>query len=598
MGRTLGALLAMAGALGCGRSMFYDCRVTISPAALELGTTAPGTSVTKQVTISSESTGACYLSGLTIAAGSDPGFSLASPTLGSFFVQPGSPVSLTVAFDPAAGPPYDRKGTLSFATTDPDRPSVSIPLTGGLPHCSLGVTPAKLDLGTATLGTPTQGQVTLTNDGGVSCDVSGIAIEDGGDPGFSAPGPGSLTVGPGASARIGVAFEAQASAAPFSRSATLAFSTGDPEAPSATVALEAELPRCQLAVSPSTLSFGNVLLNGSASGAVTLSNDGGVACDVTAIALASGTDPDFTLPAAQALDLSVAPGGSARIAVDFTDLSGDTPPLLRQGTLAFETGDPITPSAQVPLSAYVNTVCVEASRWIYTVESNGTFARFDPNTLSFTDVGTLSCPAQGGASPFSMAVDQNAVAWVEYTDGELFQVDTGSAACQATSFVPNQQGVKVFGMSFVFQPTTGQDTLYVAGAGPQWSTSTDLATIAFPSLTLTTIGPVALGGGELAGTGDGELWDFVPSFDSTTGISTMSQLDPATAATLLSWQFPQTAVSGGFATKFYGGSFWVFLGSSIFEIDRATGVLSTAVADSGRDVVGAGVSTCAPVQGP
>ncbi len=591
----LGAALGLAS--GCGRSMIYDCVLEVSPTSLDFGTSAPdGGTMTHQVTVSTAGTGACYLSGVGIAPGGDPGFSVTNPTTASFFVQPGSPVEIQVAFAPEPGAPYVRHATLAFQATDRDRQSVSIPLSGALPKCTLSVAPASIDLGMATLGSPTHLDLTLSNDGGMACDVTGIGISAGSDPGFDSPGPTSLSVAPGGAARLPVTFEADQSSPPYVRKGTLTFQTGDPASPSASVPLTAQVPKCSLGVSPSSLSFGNVLLNGKASGNVTLSNDGGVACDVTSIALESGSDPDFSLPATQ--PLTVAPGASAQIPVDFADLSGGTPPLLRQGTLSFATGDPSAPSAAVPLSAYVSTICTEASRWIYTVESNGTFARFDPDLLTFTDLGTLSCPAQPGAAPFSMAVDQNAVAWVIYTSGELFQVDTQTAVCQPTAFVPDQAGVKLFGMSFVFQPTTGQDTLYVAGGGAAWGTSNDLATIAFPSLTLSTIAPVSLGSGELAGTGDGELWDFIPAFDGTTGISILAQLDPTNASALQTFELPQITASGGFATKFYGGAFWIFLGPSVYEVQRATGVVTTAIVDSGRDVVGAGVSTCAPIQGP
>jgi hypothetical protein len=48
--------------------------------------------------------------------------------------------------------------------------------------------------------------------------------------------------------------------------------------------------------------------------------------------------------------------------------------------------------------------------------------------------------------------------------------------------------------------------------------------------------------------------------------------------------------------KFWGGSFWIFTGAQVYQVDRSTGFLSVAVSDGGPFVVGAGVSTCAPLQ--
>jgi hypothetical protein len=281
------------------------------------------------------------------------------------------------------------------------------------------------------------------------------------------------------------------------------------------------------------------------------------------------------------------------VSVTFNDLSGATPPLLRQGTLDFETGDPLNPTAEVPLEAYVNIACAP-TQWIYTVDEVGKFARFDPVSLTFTDLGTLSCPTQFDGTPASMAVDQNGVAWVIYSSGELFQVDTTTVACQSTSFARDQSGFLDFGMSFVFQPATGMDTLYVVGWESHGDTSDDLATISFPSLVLTPIAPVSLGEGELAGTGDGELWDFIPG---PGGGAVFVQLDPATANVLATLPLPNIdAFDQSYATKFWGGSFWIFVGSQVYEVPRATGVASLLIANDGYEIVGAGVSTCAPVQ--
>ncbi len=82
------------------------------------------------------------------------------------------------------------------------------------------------------------------------------------------------------------------------------------------------------------------------------------------------------------------------ISVTFSDLSGASPPFFRTGTLDFSTGDTANPTAEVPLEAYVNVACVAASQWIYTVdETESLLSRFDPATLTFTDIGVLSCPA-------------------------------------------------------------------------------------------------------------------------------------------------------------------------------------------------------------
>src|SRR5687768_14194250 len=73
--------------------------------------------------------------------------------------------------------------------------------------------------------------------------------------------------------------------------------------------------------------------------------------------------------------------------------------------------------------------CSEEAKAVYVVDQNNTLSRFDPPTKNFTDLGRLACPASFGASPFSMGIDRTAVAWVLYSSGELFRVDTTSLNC-------------------------------------------------------------------------------------------------------------------------------------------------------------------------
>jgi hypothetical protein len=343
------------------------------------------------------------------------------------------------------------------------------------------------------------------------------------------------------------------------------------------------------------VNFGDVILNTTASRAVTLVNQGSDACQVSSVAFTPSTDPGFTIDPSQAPAFTVAAAASQVISFSFGAFDS-TPPHVRTGTLVLHTGDARAPTATIPLTVTITTVCSQASQWIYTVDSyTSMFSRFDPATLTFTDITVLDCPSAG--SPFSMAVDQHAVAWVVYNDGNLFKVDTATGACEATSFVPEQHGIADFGMGFVFQPSTGVDTLYVAGDSTDTSTP-ELATVAFPSLVVTPVGTLAAGDAELTGTGDGGLWGFVPAGlgPNPDDPAVLVQIDPASGATLASFAYPTLPTFTDWAVKFWGGSFWIFLDSSVWVVARETPqTITNVIADTGRHIVGAGVSTCAPI---
>ena len=324
-----------------------------------------------------------------------------------------------------------------------------------------------------------------------------------------------------------------------------------------------------------------------------------MACEVSGLALEAGTDPNFTL-LPQPTTFTVAAGSSASVALTFSGRDS-APPHLREGHLVFRSNDAVAPQGRVPLSAYINTLCTEAGQFIYTVDNDGRFSRFDPRTLGYLDIAPLRCPTS--ASPFSMNVDQNAIAWVIFSDGNLFRVDTANGACTATAYQPNQSGFFTFGMGSAFDSSTGADTLYLAGLSSASGAQTSpLGSLAFPSLTVTALGTINQTSAELAGTGDGQLWAFSPA---GTGPALLSRVDRTTGSTLERYQLPTVTSVGGWAIKFFGGAFYLFIGSDIWKVERSSldptrinpvtppvRVLITA----GRDIVGAGVSTCAPVQ--
>jgi hypothetical protein len=157
-----------------------------------------------------------------------------------------------------------------------------------------------------------------------------------------------------------------------------------------------------------------------------------------------------------------------------------------------------------------------------------------------TLVGDVVCPT--AADPYSIAVDRSAQAWVVYTDGKLYKVDTATAACTATAFVAGQHGFTSFSMAFAADTPGGDtETLYASGSGVSGSQA-GLATIDRSTLTLTPVGdyvaspsgsapitpPVYLAGGADAKLGGGFLLNknyYIGHFDPTNAhvISTLNE---------------------------------------------------------------------------
>ena len=247
------------------------------------------------------------------------------------------------------------------------------------------------------------------------------------------------------------------------------------------------------------------------------------------------------------------------------------------------------------------SACSVESQFVYVLDSEAKLYKFDPPALTFTPIGTLNCPAGFLDTPFSMAVDRNANAWVVYTNGALFKVDTKTAACSSTAFQPGQAGFVTFGMGFSTEGAgSTKDTLFVSDSAMSGTTK-GLATIDPQSLVLTPIGMYDQinARAELTGTGDGKLFG---AFEGSPYV--VAQIDKSQAKILS--QAPQTPVQyppGGsnFAFAFWGGSFWLFVGpgtsTDVFQYDPQAGTTTKQKSESFA-IVGAGVSTCAPIKPP
>jgi len=257
---------------------------------------------------------------------------------------------------------------------------------------------------------------------------------------------------------------------------------------------------------------------------------------------------------------------------------------------------------------------------IYVVDVQKELLSFDPRKLGttedpFTLIGTLDCPAGnpvpgwiGPVAPFSMSVDRDRTAWVLYTSGEIFHVDITTAACSTTSFQRLQMGGawKVFGMGFVTDEAGGStEKLYVGGGSPLVNAGGLFGYVDGASLAIQHLGNLpddgenapdltGLGSGELFGFYPGSTEAFVQQIDKTTGAALGDKLSipNGLGGSVQAWAFAQ-----------WGGTFYIFVTTSGFPtgnstvrtIDRATGAYATVLDHLPYKIVGAGVSTCAPV---
>jgi hypothetical protein len=241
--------------------------------------------------------------------------------------------------------------------------------------------------------------------------------------------------------------------------------------------------------------------------------------------------------------------------------------------------------------------CADGTELVYVIDQlSDRLSSFDPATKTFHDLGSLSCPTMAGASPFSMSVDRGGTAWVLYNSGEMFTVPLATLGCTKTTW-HGANGLNVFGMGFsTDMPGGSAESLYVGGGANQMQTSYTLARLDLTTMTARPLGmqPQIP---EMTGTGKAELWGFMPEatqarvvqFDRTNGTIVKSYNEPTLAGTMTGYAFAQ-----------WGGDFWVFLiknnepSTTVYQVDGMTGAIKGTTPTTGRTIVGAGVSTCAP----
>lgn len=257
--------------------------------------------------------------------------------------------------------------------------------------------------------------------------------------------------------------------------------------------------------------------------------------------------------------------------------------------------------------------CSEAAQLVYVLSDRNELYSFRPNLRQFTRIGSLRCPT--AASPNSMAIDRDAVAWVNYVEsglgdsaGSIYRVNTTDATCTAAAPVRMPRGWYRLGMGFsTVSADDTRETLFVAATGdPLAGGSPGLGSID-PSRGLLNIigefsGAFRGQSAELTGTGDGRLYGFF-----TTSPVQVAQLDRATGAVIESTPLPGVETPQAWAFSFWGGDFYLYTAPSAV-VGRTTNVTRYRPSDGSIDaaymtnigfrIVGAGVSTCAPIAPP
>ncbi|WP_437511080.1 hypothetical protein [Sorangium sp. So ce1099] len=260
------------------------------------------------------------------------------------------------------------------------------------------------------------------------------------------------------------------------------------------------------------------------------------------------------------------------------------------------------------------------SHHIYLVTPYSEFFSFHPATSELRLIGELDCPIlrdddprPQGVSPLSMAVDRTGVAWILDTNGYVVRLDISTGRCEQTSFRKKfLQSLRHFGMAFASDGVPGQETLYVREALLNGVTEEEpVRALAVFDTRRATLRPLGVGRGgdaDLTGTGDGRLFGFVKGRPGEPAL--LGEYNKATGATRSETPLPGVTIhdSASWAFATWGGEFWLFasnpdpvdmITSSVHRFKPGSDAPPVLVRDDlPAQIIGAGVSTCAPTEVP
>jgi hypothetical protein len=372
--------------------------ISVSPTSLDFGTVARGTTADRTVTVYNAGQGTLHVSSVTMAAGSDPSYSVVGPT-GAQTIPPGAEVLYTIRFSPPANSgPGTLTGSVTISSDDPSNPTVNVPVTGrvGVPTTSVNTNAlafGAIPVDNRTVPSTADQVLKIANQSSCpGCDlhITSLPITGPNAAEFTLVGPPSLpaTVAAGGELDVTVRFDPSG---PGSRTAVLTVNSDDPVTPSIAINLNGTGLLPGISPSPSPLIFGPTVFDPAC----------GTKCGITGIEqvtnnglaelildVLSFTGNSFSGPAATNPPTRVVPGGMFSEQVTFHPIGG--PARKVTGVLHIEDSLPLDPGNTVATDVPLCGESVGRGIRVLVVDRNG-------NPVS--NVGALKLNSVGVTPP-------------------------------------------------------------------------------------------------------------------------------------------------------------------------------------------------------
>lgn len=233
---------------------------------------------------------------------------------------------------------------------------------------------------------------------------------------------------------------------------------------------------------------------------------------------------------------------------------------------------------------------------ILLLNSDGELHEFDPETLNTRRRGALNC-----AISFynSMTVSRSGKVYLNSYFGDLYIADPDTLECEKTPFDASRVNFIRYGMGFSASDTPEGETLFIAPRSDP-ETVDRLARIDLSDYELHVVGyfDVPFPAAEVKGTSDGRL--FLIHVANGIQSARLVEVDKETAELGAFVELPVHDDYQAFDFVHWGGAFYVFISlvneetSTVYRYTPELGTVEV-LGSIPVVVVGAGVSTCAPL---
>jgi hypothetical protein len=276
----------------------------LSPSSISFGSLAVGQSSAKTVTLTNTGSAIVTISGISVTGA---GFTASGPHL-PIALSAGQSTTITVMFKPTAGAP--ETGTITI-TSNALEPTMDVTLSGtGTTSAVLNASASSIAFGTITVGSEITKTIQLANAGTGSVTISGMTVSGAGVSVTGLAVPASLAAG--ADANLTITYKPTAAGA-LSGKVSIASNASDSSLVVDLSGTATTTPSSALTATPSSITFGNVVVGTESSQTIRLANSGTATVTVSALAPSVSTVSVSGL----SVPMTLAPGASASFTAAF-----------------------------------------------------------------------------------------------------------------------------------------------------------------------------------------------------------------------------------------------------------------------------------------